>query len=159
MTLAKGLGNGVPIGACLARGHAAELFKPGSHGSTFGGGPLACAAAHAVLDTIEGEGLCQHAAKTGALLLERLKRGLANLDGIGDIRGQGMMIAIELTHECANLVAEALGKGLLINVTSGSVIRLLPPLILDEQQAEQLASRLIELVKEHLAKRRDENAA
>ena len=151
MTLAKGLANGVPIGACLARGAAAEVFGPGSHGSTFGGNPLACRAASAVLATIEGEGLTARADERGEQLLAGFRQALAHQPGVRDIRGLGLMIGIELDRPCAELVAQALAAGLLINVTADRVIRLLPPLILDPDQADQLVSVLTRLVSDFLA--------
>jgi acetylornithine aminotransferase len=146
VTLAKALGNGVPIGACLARGHAAALFTPGSHGSTFGGNPLACAAALATCRTLQAEDLPARAATLGARLLTDLRQALADCPGIRDIRGQGLMIGIELDRPCGELVQQALEHGLLINVTAGQVIRLLPPLILNNTEADQLVSQLSQLI-------------
>ena len=151
MTLAKGLANGVPIGACLARGAAAEVFGPGTHGSTFGGNPLACRAASAVLATIEGEGLTARAAERGAQLLAGFRQALAHQPGVMDIRGRGLMIGIELDRPCAELVGQALAAGLLINVTADRVIRLLPPLILEPAQADLLVSELARLIRDFLA--------
>jgi acetylornithine aminotransferase len=153
ITLAKGLANGVPIGACLAHGAAAEALGPGSHGSTFGGNPLACRAARAVLETIDSEGLVAQAGERGAALLAALRERLGELPGVIDIRGRGLMIGIELDRPCGQLVGRALEAGLLINVTAERVIRLLPPLILSADEAEQLASTLAELVTELLAER------
>lgn len=146
ITVAKALGNGVPVGACLARGEAAELFQPGNHGSTFGGNPLACAASLAVLDTIEKEGLLDKGADMGRYLVDGFKKALAEQAGITDIRGKGMMIGIDLDRPCGELVGQALEKGLLINVTAGQTIRLLPPLVLDQAQADQLIEQLSALV-------------
>src|SRR5690606_24095076 len=115
VTTAKGLGGGVPIGACLAKGAAAELFQPGNHGSTFGGNPLACAAGLAVLDTIEHDQLCARAAVEGAFLLEQLRTRLAHVPGVVAVRGLGLMLGIELDRPCAELVKRALTEGLLIN--------------------------------------------
>ncbi len=129
MTLAKGLGNGVPIGACLARGKAADVFQPGNHGSTFGGNPMACAAASAVIDTMDADSLVQNAKDLGDQLVTGFKQQLADVQGVKDIRGLGLMIGIELENECGEVVQQALDKGILINVTAGNVIRLLPPLI------------------------------
>ncbi len=151
MTLAKGLANGVPIGACLARGAAAEVFGPGTHGSTFGGNPLACRAASAVLATIEDEGLTARAAERGAQLLAGFRQALAHQPGVADIRGRGLMIGIELDRPCADLVGQALAAGLLINVTADRVIRLLPPLILEPAQADLLVSELARLIRDFLA--------
>jgi acetylornithine aminotransferase len=151
MTLAKGLANGVPIGACLARGAAAEVFSPGTHGSTFGGNPLACRAASAVLAVIEEEGLVARAAERGAQLLAGFRQALAHQPGVRDVRGLGLMIGIELDRPCADLVGRALAAGLLINVTADSVIRLLPPLILEPAQAELLVSELTRLIADFLS--------
>lgn len=150
MTLAKALGNGMPIGACLARGDAAETLAAGKHGSTYGGNPLACATALAVVTTMENEKLDQVANHTGQILLGQLQDALSELEGIREIRGKGMMLAIELDRDCGELIAAALEKRLLINVTAGNVVRLLPPLILSEQQCDQLATGVIELLNEFL---------
>ncbi|MBS1203086.1 MAG: aspartate aminotransferase family protein, partial [Chromatiaceae bacterium] len=153
-TLAKGLGNGVPIGACLARGAAAEVFGPGSHGSTFGGNPLACRAARAVLETIAADGLVANAARQGKWLLAAFRGFLADSPGVVDLRGRGLMIGIELDRPCAELVNLALAEGLLINVTAERVVRLLlPPLILQEPEARQLAETLSALIVRFLAAR------
>lgn len=151
MTLAKGLANGVPIGACLARGAAAAVLGPGTHGSTFGGNPLACRAASAVLATIEAEGLTARAAERGGQLLAGFRQALAHQPGVLDIRGRGLMIGIELDRPCAELVAQALAAGLLINVTADRVIRLLPPLILEPAQADLLVGGLARLIGDFLA--------
>ncbi|MBK1647261.1 aspartate aminotransferase family protein [Rhabdochromatium marinum] len=151
MTLAKGLANGVPIGACLARGAAADVLGPGSHGSTFGGNPLACRAALAVLQALEDEALPAQAARQGAALLERLRTALGDQPGVREIRGLGLMIGIELARDCTELVGQALAQGLLINVTAGRVLRLLPPLILDDEQLALLADGLIRLIQHFLA--------
>jgi len=152
-TLAKGLGNGVPIGACLARGAAAEVFGPGSHGSTFGGNPLACRAARAVLETIAADDLVANAARQGEGLLAAFRGFLADIPGVVDVRGRGLMIGIELDRPCAELVNLALAEGLLINVTAERVVRLLPPLILQEPEARQLAETLSSLILRFLAAR------
>lgn len=144
---AKGLGNGMPIGACLARGVAAELFQPGHHGSTFGGNPLACAAALAVLHTIDRDGLCANAAAEGDFLLSELRQRLGHIPGIVDIRGFGLMLGIELDRPCGELVQEALAQRLLINVTADRVVRLLPPLILQRSESQQLIDTLCPLVE------------
>ncbi len=150
LTTAKGLGNGVPIGACMVAAAATELLAAGDHGSTFGGNPLACAAALAVVDTIEQEGLCARAAELGARLQAALQIGLGGLLGVREIRGAGLMIGIQLERPCGNLVGEALAAGLLVNVTADSVLRLLPPLILSDAEAEDLVERVIRLVRGHL---------
>ena len=138
LTTAKGLGNGIPIGACLARGAAAELFGPGSHGSTFGGNPLACATALKVLETIDSESLLSNANNMGQLLVESLKQKLSNNTLVKDIRGKGMMIGIQLTTPCAKIVDLALDKKLLVNVTADCVIRLLPPLITSKDEVAMI---------------------
>ena len=139
MTLAKGLGNGVPIGACLARGKAAELFTPGSHGSTFGGNPLACRAGCTVLDIIEEQGLVDNARCQGDRLLGRLRTELAEHPNVLAIRGLGLMIGIELKQPVRDLVLRAAqDHGLLINVTRGKTIRLLPPLTVDGREIEMI---------------------
>ncbi len=150
MTLAKGLGNGVPIGACLAKGKAAEVFKPGNHGSTFGGNPLACAAANAVIDTMESQQLIARAVHLGNLLKDGFNQQLREVAGVKAIRGFGLMIGIELDRDCPALPTLALQSGLLINVTASKVIRLLPPLILSDEQAERIINDLSALVKSFL---------
>nr|WP_284500018.1 aspartate aminotransferase family protein [Microbulbifer sp. GX H0434] len=147
VTTAKGLGNGVPIGACLARGKAAELFTAGSHGSTFGGNPLACRAGLAVLETLEGEWLIERADKLGAQLLEQLRQQLAGCDAVREIRGLGLLVGIELDRPCAELVELARAEGLLINVTAGNVVRLLPPLTLTDAECGQIANTVGTLIK------------
>src|SRR4029077_10488625 len=149
--LAKGLASGVPIGACLARGAAAEVFKPGTHGSTFGGNPLACAAALATLTAIEEEGLMKNAERIGAILLSGLREALAGRPGVKEVRGHGLMIGVELDRPCGDLVKSALEAGLLINVTADKVIRLLPPLVIREEEARQVVAILAPLVKAFLA--------
>ena len=139
MTLAKGLGNGIPIGACLARGKAADLFTPGSHGSTFGGNPLACRVGCTVLEIIEEQGLLENAKLQGERLLARLRIELADDPNILEIRGQGLMIGIELKQPIRDLtLIAARDHGLLINVTRGKTIRLLPPLTIDEREVEMI---------------------
>lgn len=150
LCLAKGLANGVPIGACLARGQAAELFAPGNHGSTFGGNPLACAAATAVIETITNENLVEHAASLGNYLLTQLKTALSGMSGVTEVRGMGLMLGIELTMPCKELVNHALAAGLIINVTHDKVIRLLPPLILQEHEAEQILLIVVDIIRHFL---------
>ena len=147
VTTAKGLGNGMPIGACLARGEAAQLFVPGNHGSTFGGNPLACAAANAVLDEIENHNLCERAATLGERIVERLRNSLAGNNQVKEIRGHGLMIAVELNEDAPQLVAQGLEAGVLINVTQGNIIRLLPPLILTDEEADTLADKVASLLQ------------
>jgi len=151
MTLAKGLGSGVPIGACLAKGAGAEIFKPGNHGSTFGGGPFACTAALTTLDITEDEDLLKNAAEMGDFMLSGFRSRLADQAGVAHIRGQGLMLGIELTKPCGDLVKRALERGLLINVTQDTVIRLLPPLVISRPEAEQIVDGVSALVREFLA--------
>ncbi|MEX3775652.1 aspartate aminotransferase family protein [Pseudomonas sp. MYb118] len=149
MTLAKGLGNGVPIGACLARGRAAELFTPGSHGSTFGGNPLACRVGCTVLDIIEEQGLRENAKVQGERLLEKLRIELADAANVLAIRGRGLMIGIELKQPIRDLaLIAARDHGLLINVTRGKTIRLLPPLTIDEREVEMIVRGVGRVVRE-----------
>jgi acetylornithine aminotransferase len=158
MTLAKGLANGVPIGACLARGAAAEVLGPGSHGSTFGGNPLACRAALSVLETLEHEALVARAGQLGEQLLSQFHDRLQDVAGVRAIRGRGLMLGIELDRPCAELVEQALARGLLINVTAGSVIRLLPPLIIDDQQATEILDTVTDLILQLLSNTADQTA-
>ena len=145
-TLAKALGNGVPIGACLARGIAAEVLTAGKHGSTFGGNPLACAAALAVLKTLREENLPERARALGDAIADSLREKFAGNPHVLEVRNLGLMIGIQLDRPCGELVGLALEQGLLINVTAKSAIRLLPPLILDDQDAQRLVSQLADLV-------------
>ena len=154
MTLAKALGNGVPIGACMARGDVAQTLTPGTHGSTFGGNPLSCCAALAVLDVVEADDLPARAETLGRHILDGFKQQLADVEGVIDIRGKGLMIGIELDMDCAELVSRALGRKLLVNVTSGNRVRLLPPLIIDQQQADTIVSVVSELIRVFLAENR-----
>ena len=151
MTLAKGLGSGVPIGACLARGLAAEVFTPGKHGSTFGGNPLACIAALATLDTIEQDRLCAHAEQLGNFIRENLEARLNGVAGVVTMRNAGLMIGIELDRPCGDLIKLALEAGLLINVTADTVVRLLPPLVMKQDEAQQLVDILARLIKTFLS--------
>jgi len=151
ITLAKGLASGVPAGACLARGVAAKVFKPGNHGSTFGGGPLVCVAGITTLEVIEKDGLLEHARRMGEAIQGGLKRELAGVAGVKEIRGEGLMIGVELDRPCGEIVKRSLAAGLVINVTAERVIRLLPPLVIQEQEAKLLVSMLAPLVKAFLA--------
>ena len=146
ITLAKALGNGVPIGACLARNEAAKVLGPGSHGSTFGGNPLACAAGLAVIDAITQGDLVSRAAASGQALLADLNAALAHHSAVKDIRGLGLIIGIELDRPCTELVEQALEHQLLINVTATNVIRLLPPLILESDHAQRIVDTLNTLI-------------
>ena len=150
-TLAKGLGSGVPIGACMTSGKAAGLFGPGNHGSTFGGNPLACTAALTTIAVMEEDSLLENAQRIGALIRQLFTEALAGIQGVKDIRGHGLMIGLELDRPCGVLVTEALAAGVLINVTSDTVIRLLPPLIFGEAEAKELVERVAPLIKAFLA--------
>ena len=151
ITLAKGLGSGVPIGACVARGRAAQVFGPGNHGTTFGGGPLACRAGLETLRIIEQDKLRENAAARGEQLRAGLNRALRGLAGVREVRGQGLMVGVALDRACGALVARALEKKLLINVTQDSVIRLLPPLVISAAETDEIVARLAPLVGEFLA--------
>jgi len=151
MTLAKGLGSGVPIGACITAGRAAGLFSPGNHGSTFGGNPLACAAGLATLAEFEEKALRDNAVRVGDAIRNGMREVLDGVAGVVDIRGRGLMIGIELDRPCGDLVRQALEAGLLINVTAERVIRLLPALVFTEQDAGTLVSALAPLVRKFLA--------
>lgn len=151
MPLAKGLGSGVPIGAVVAGPRAAEVLQPGNHGTTFGGNPLAMRAGNETIRIIEEDGLLQNAAGVGAHLMEALRQALAQLPGVNEIRGQGLMIGVELTKPCGVLVGRAAEAGLLISVTADSVIRIVPALILTPAEADEIASRLGVLVSAFLA--------
>ena len=152
MTLAKALGNGVPIGACLAAGKASDVLQPGNHGSTFGGNPLMCAAAATVIDTIDNENLVENAQRMSEYLIDGFRGRLQGNETVKDIRAMGLMIGIELSTDCGELVAQALHRGLLINVTAGKVIRLLPPLIIDEAQADVIIDTVCTLIIDHAQK-------
>ena len=152
MTLAKGLGSGVPIGACLAKGKASQVFTPGTPGSTFGGNPLATAAGYATLNIIEEDKLCNHASKMGALINEEFTKHLKDCPQVKVIRNLGLMIGIELDEPCGDLTKLALDAGLLINVTADKVIRLLPPLVINEAEAKELVERLSQVIKNFLTK-------
>lgn len=148
ITLAKSLGSGVPIGACIAGDVAGDIFKPGSHASTFGGNPLACTAAITTLDIIEEENLMCNALEQGDFIRKNLLEQLGNLSHVTQIRGHGLMIGIELTKPCGGLVKKALEQRLLLNVTSDKVIRLLPPLVIKQNESEQIINMVSTLIKE-----------
>lgn len=150
MTLAKGLGSGVPVGACLAKGVAAEVFTPGKHGSTFGGNPLASIAGVTTLHVIEKDGLCAHAEQLGNWIAQALSAELKNVAGVVKIRNAGLMLGIELDRPCTELVGQALDAGLLINVTVDTVVRLLPPLVMSQDEAQQLVNILAPLIRKFL---------
>ncbi|MDP2832948.1 MAG: aspartate aminotransferase family protein [Pseudomonadota bacterium] len=150
MTLAKGLGSGFPVGACLARGIAAETFIPGKHGSTFGGNPLACVAALTTLQVMEDDKLLENATAVGAFIRADLLHRTAGLAGVREVRGQGLMIGIELDRPCGDLVKQALEQKMLINVTNDTVVRLLPPLILKREEAALLTEKLAGLIRAFL---------
>ena len=145
LTLAKGLGNGVPIGACLAKGKAANLFQPGSHGSTFGGNPLVCQTALTVLEVIEKNDILYNAVQMGEYLVSGFKSKLMNSDKVVEIRSKGLMLAIELNQDCSSLLKAALDKKLLLNIT-GQSIRLLPPLIINKAEADSIINTVCELI-------------
>ncbi|MGM0412228.1 MAG: aspartate aminotransferase family protein [Pseudomonadota bacterium] len=147
LTLAKGLGNGVPIGACLARGAAAGILGPGSHGTTFGGSPLVSATALAVLDTMEAEALPARAAELGDRIADGLRARLGDHPAVADIRHRGLMIGVELDRPCKELVRRALDRGLLINVTAERVVRLLPPLVISDAEADTITTTVADLIE------------
>lgn len=149
VTLAKGLANGVPIGACLARGVAAETLVAGTHASTFGGNPLACAAANATIAELQ-DGVIEQGARTGQAMRDAFAKNLADSNNVKEIRGKGMMIGIELTEPCAELVLQAMDKGLLMNVTTDTVVRLLPPLNISAEEADQMVEIVTDLIKNHV---------
>ena len=146
VTTSKGLGNGVPIGACLSHNLAAEVLGPGKHGSTFGGNPLSCAAALATVNCIEKQGLCQRAAVLGERIMSQLRTRLESVETVLDVRGRGCMIGIQLSKPCQPLFAQAMREGLIINVTAGSVIRLLPPMIMRDEESDLLVEKLVPLI-------------
>jgi acetylornithine aminotransferase len=151
MTLAKGLGSGVPVGACLAAGKATGTFQPGNHGSTFGGNPLASTAALTTLNIMQQDQILNHVTTLGAWLKNEFETRLAGAKGGVSVRGLGLMIGIELNKPCGALVAKALAQGVLINVTADSVVRLLPPLIFSQANAQSLVDTLCPLITEFLA--------
>jgi len=150
ISIAKALGNGMPIGACLARGPASELIQPGTHGTTFGGNPIACRVGLTVVQEIEKRGLVQRAGELGERMCNGFNNALHNQPGIVHIRGRGMMMGIQLDVPCAELVGKALSAGILLNVTAGNVVRLLPPYILSDEQADDLVRRVSDLITEFL---------
>lgn len=151
LTLAKGLGNGFPVATCLARGSAARVFQPGNHGSTFGGNPLACRVALTVLHILQKENIPARAGELGQKMLAGFQSALKGLKGVKSIRGHGLMLGIELEKPCKELVSLALERGLLINVTAERVVRLLPPLIISDDEAGQIVAGVSQVVREFLA--------
>ena len=151
MTLAKGLGSGMPVGACLARGTAASVFKPGNHGTTFGGGPLVSVAALRTLEIMEEEGLLDNAIRMGAIVKNGFSEALRGVAGVKEVRGMGLMLGIELDRPCGEIVKLALEAGIFTNVTQDSVIRLLPALIINETEAREIVARLVPVIKAFLA--------
>jgi len=149
--LAKGLGSGVPVGACVVGGRAKGVFKPGNHGSTFGGNPLAMTAVVTTIDTIRDEGLMERAARVGELIRAELKK--QNLSGVAEIRGMGSMIGVELARPCGELVLQALEAGLVLNVTADNVVRMLPPLVMNEAEGREVLNRLVPILQAFLSKR------
>ena len=148
MTLAKALGNGVPIGACLVQGNATDVITPGKHGSTFGGNPLACRAALAVVETMLERDIAKNAAERGQQLYQLLESGLAEHEQVAGVRHLGLLFAVEMRQPCAELVSIALDQGLLINVTAGNVVRMLPPLVINSTEIEELAQKLITCINQ-----------
>jgi acetylornithine/N-succinyldiaminopimelate aminotransferase len=151
MPLAKGLGSGVPIGAVVAGPKAANIFQPGNHGTTFGGNPLAMRAGVETIRIMEEDDLMENAARVGAHLKWALEQALAGTSGLKEIRGQGLMIGVELTKACGALTQRAADKGLLISVTADTVIRLVPPLIMTAAEADEVVSILVPLIQQFLA--------
>ena len=156
LTTAKGLGNGVPIGACLAKGKAANVLQPGNHGSTYGGNPLVCAAANAVLDTIKNENLCQRVTELGERIVSGIDKELKDTGFVTEYRGKGLMIGVVLNTEdnAASIMKSSLDAGLLLNVTAGNVVRLLPPFVLTNDEADLIAAKVCEQIKLYFAQRK-----
>jgi len=152
VSLAKALANGVPIGCSLARGKAAQMLVPGNHGTTFGGNPLACAAALATINTLEVHNYIEHVATKGEKLLNSFRTALEGTAGVKQVRGKGYMIGIQLDRECGELVAAALDKKMLINVTRGDTVRLLPTFVMTQEQSEHLVAELSQIIKDFLNK-------
>ena len=151
MPLAKGLGSGVPIGAVVAGPKAANIFQPGNHGTTFGGNPLAMRAGVETIRIMEQDGLLENAAKVGAHLKASLEKALADVTGVQEIRGQGLMLGIELAKPCGALTLRAAEAGLLISVTADNVVRMVPPLIMTAAEADEVVAILVPLIKTFLA--------
>ncbi len=147
MPLAKGLSSGVPVGAVVARGAAADVFQPGNHGTTFGGNPLAMRAGLTTLQVMEEDGLLENAAKVGNFIMDTVRQELAGHAGLREVRGMGLMIGIELDRPCGDVVKKALDAGLVLNVTADSVVRLLPPLIFSQAHAELMLDKLLPIIR------------
>ena len=147
LTLAKGLGNGIPIGACLVNSKYSDVLGPGTHGSTFGGNPLVCKVALGVLEIINKKDFLDHVVNIGGMMLSEFKLRLRNLPIVKEVRGRGLMLGIELRKDCGTLVNEALARGLLINVASGNVVRLLPPLILSKDEGIRIVEEVTFLIE------------
>ena len=158
LTSAKGLGNGIPIGACLMQNRACDLLLPGTHGSTFGGNPLACATALAVLEVIEQNNICQMVRKNSQILYDMLNERLGSLPEVRNIRGKGYMIGVELDRPANDARLIGLKNGLLFNVTADSVLRLLPPLIITPDEIKELVNRLEKTVHQFLEQSRSKEA-
>ncbi|MEW6687780.1 MAG: aspartate aminotransferase family protein [Pseudomonadota bacterium] len=150
--LAKGLAGGVPVGACVVGGRAKGVFKPGNHGSTFGGNPLAMTGVVTTIDTVAEEGLLENAGRVGQAMLENLKNSLGHVAGVREVRGMGLMIGVELERPCGELVRAALEAGLVVNVTAENVIRILPALVMSEAEGREVLERLVPLVKAFLSR-------
>lgn len=148
MTVAKALGNGVPIGSMLSTQRVADAFEPGNHGTTFGGNPLACAAAVAVLETMESEDIVKHAAGKGEYLMSSLKRAASGMDSVKEIRGRGLMVGVDLAFKGANVVMTMMEKGVLANCTADTVIRIMPPLTIGKEEIDRVVECLVESIKE-----------
>jgi acetylornithine aminotransferase len=151
VALAKGLASGVPVGACVVGGRAKGVFKPGNHGSTFGGNPLAMTAVVTTLDTVEEEGLLANSTKVGGQIMASLRDQVGA--AVTEVRGMGLMIGVEMKEPCGELVKQALDAGLVLNVTADNVVRLLPPLVMNEAEGRQAVERLVPLVKAFVNKR------
>jgi len=152
MPLAKGLASGIPVGAIVAHGEAAHTFKPGNHGTTFGGNPLAMRAGLTTIEVMEEDGLIENATLMGQLIMDGMRRELAGVPGFVEVRGMGLMIGIVLDRPCSEVVGKALNAGLVLNVTADTVVRLLPPLIINREQAELTVSTLAPLIREVLSR-------
>ena len=151
LPLAKGLGSGVPVGACVVGGRARGAFKPGNHGSTFGGNPLAMTAVITTLDTMQDEGLLENAARVGSAIRDGLAAGLKGVAGVLEVRGMGLMIGVELDRPCGDVVKQALAAGLVVNVTAENVVRIVPPLVISEAEGREVVERLLPVVQSFLA--------